>query len=108
MHRKKVVKTWKNWRGQFIPGNIFFRKRVTSVFYFTFVCNIIIYINILKLDLINTGLSMSIIERFKNSPYLVVKYLKEGQLFQEREQWPPIFISFPDEATYYLYLSLIQ
>ena len=60
--------------------------RVTSDFYFTFVRNIIIYINILKLDLINTGLSMSIIERFKNSPYLVVKYLKEGHLFQEKER----------------------
>ena len=63
----------KNWRGQFIPGIIFFRIRVTSVFYLTFVCNIIIYINILKLDLINTGFGMSILESFKNSTYLVVK-----------------------------------
>ena len=39
---------------------------MTSVFYFTFVRNIIIYINILKMNLINTGFSMSIIERFKN------------------------------------------
>ena len=58
---------------------------MTSVSYFTFVRNIIIYINILKLDLINTGFSMSIIERFKIGPYLVVKYLKEGHLFQERK-----------------------
>ena len=63
----------KNWRGQFIPGNIFFRIRMTSVFYLTFVRNIIIYINILKLDLINTGFGMSILESFKNSTYLVVK-----------------------------------
>ena len=63
----------KNWRGQFIPGNIFFRTRVTSVFYLTFVRNIIIYINILKMDLINTGFGMSIIESFKNNTYLVVK-----------------------------------
>ena len=82
--------------------------RVTSVFYFTLVRNIIIYKNILKLDLINTDFSMSIIERFKNSPYSVAKYLKEGHLFQERERWPPIFISFSGEATYYLYLSRIQ
>ena len=63
----------KNWRGQFIMGNIFFRIRVTSVFYLTFVRNIIIYINILKLDSINTGFGMSIIKSFKNSTYLVVK-----------------------------------
>ena len=59
---------------------------MTSIFYFTFVRNIIIDINILKLDLINTGFSMSIIERFKNGLYLVVKYLKEGHLFQERKR----------------------
>ena len=51
---------------------------------------------------------MSIIESFKNSTYLVVKYLKEGRLFQERERWPPIFIPFSGEATYYLYFSRIQ
>ena len=59
---------------------------MTSIFYFTFVRNITIYINILKLDLINTGFGMSIIESFKNSPYLGLKYLKEGHLFQERER----------------------
>ena len=63
--------------------------------------------NILKLDLINTGFGMSIIESFKNSPYSVVKYLKEGHLFQERER-DLIFIPFSCEATYYLYLSRIQ
>ena len=75
---------------------------MTSVFYFTFVRNIIIYINILKLDLINTGFGMSTIESFKNSPYSVVEYLKEGHLFQERAWGPPIFISLSREATYYL------
>ena len=64
--------------------------------------------NILKLDLINTGFVMSTIESFKNSLYLMVKYLKEGHLFQERERWPPIFIPFSDEATYYLYLGRIK
>ena len=67
---------WKKWK---IEGvNLFqviyfFHIRVTSVFYLTFVHNIIIYINILKLDLINTGFGMSIIESFKNSTYSVVK-----------------------------------
>ena len=46
---------------------------------------------------------MSTIESFKNSPYSVVKYLKEGHLFQERKRWPPIFIPFSGEATYYIY-----
>ena len=44
------------------------------------------FINILKLDLINTRFVMSIIKSFKNSPYLVVKYLEDGYLFQERKR----------------------
>ena len=39
-----------------------------------------------KSDSINTGFGMSIIQGFKNSHYLAVKYLKEGHLFREREQ----------------------
>ena len=62
----------------------------------------------MKLDLINTCFNMSIIERFKNGLYLVVEYLKEGHLFQEKKRWPPIFILFSGETTYYLYLSRIQ
>ena len=36
MHREKVVKKLKNWRGQFIPGNIFFSHTGDIRFLFHF------------------------------------------------------------------------
>ena len=97
MHRKKLLKNEKN-EGVSLFRVIYFSQYIflmTSIFYFAVVRNIIVYINILKLGLINTGFDMFIIQRFKNSTYLAVKYLKGVYLFREQALWPQFLFHFP-------------